>query len=92
MLPYDVICQLSHAMLDGTVFEIANGLRDIQRITEKNLHAKRTQLVNEHRGQFNTSLNFMCLNLNILLKTYKHHKRMWYSLKATNSCYFDVQL
>lgn len=52
MLPYDVICQLAHAMLDGTVFEIANGLRDIQKITEKNLHAKRAQLVNEHRGNF----------------------------------------
>ena len=50
MLPYDVICQLAHAMLDGTVFEIASGLRDIQKITEKSLHAKRTQLVNEHRG------------------------------------------
>lgn len=52
MLPYDVICQLAHAMLDGTVFEITNGLRDIQKITEKNLHAKRTQLVNEHRSKF----------------------------------------
>ncbi|XP_066916515.1 protein DGCR6-like [Clytia hemisphaerica] len=50
MLPYDIICQLAHAMLDGTVFEIANGLKDIQKITEKSLHAKRSKLVNEHKA------------------------------------------
>ena len=26
-LPYDVIVQLAHAVLDGTVFEIAKGLQ-----------------------------------------------------------------
>lgn len=51
MLPYDVICQIAHAILDGTVFDIAKGLRDIQKITEKNLSAKRLKLVNEQRGK-----------------------------------------
>jgi len=37
-------------MLDGTVFDIAKGLRDIQQITEKNLSTKRTKIVNELKG------------------------------------------
>ena len=48
-LPYDLICQLAHATLDGTVFEIAKGLKDIQELTEKNLHGKRTKMIQEQR-------------------------------------------
>lgn len=48
-LPYDMICQLAHSILDGTVFEIAIGLKDIQRITEKNLLKRRNVVVNDHR-------------------------------------------
>ena len=49
MLPYDVICQLAHAILDGTVFEITKGLQDIQQITEKSLSERRMKIVNAHR-------------------------------------------
>ncbi|XP_002167089.1 protein DGCR6 isoform X1 [Hydra vulgaris] len=48
-LSYDVICQLAHAILDGTVFEIVKGLQDIQFITEKNLYTQRTKLLEEHK-------------------------------------------
>lgn len=48
--PYDMICQLAHAVLDGTVFEIIKGLQDIQAITEENLNAKRKKLVNEQKS------------------------------------------
>ena len=51
-LPYDVICQLAHSILDGTVFEIAKGLQDIQKITEKNLSAKRLQVLNDHKSKY----------------------------------------
>ena len=54
-LPYDVIVQLAHAVLDGTVFEIAKGLQDIQALTEKNMFEKRSKLVNEQRGEYSIS-------------------------------------
>jgi len=50
-LPYDVICQLAHSVLDGTVFEIASGLQDIQTITEKNLAEQRNKVITEHRNK-----------------------------------------
>lgn len=52
MLPYDVICQLAHTLLDGTVIDITKGLRDIQNITEKNLSTKRLKIVNEQRSEY----------------------------------------
>ena len=52
MLPYDVICQIAHTLLDGTVTDITKGLKDIQKITEKNLSGRHLQLVAEHRGSF----------------------------------------
>ena len=54
-LPYDVIVQLAHAVLDGTVFEIAKGLQDIQALTEKNMFEKRSKLVNEQRSEYSIS-------------------------------------
>ena len=51
-LPYDVIVQLAHAVLDGTVFQIAKGLQDIQALTEKNMFEKRSKLINEQRGEY----------------------------------------
>ena len=42
-----MICQLAHSILDGTVFEIAHGLKDIQAITETTLSAKRNVIVSK---------------------------------------------
>ena len=50
-LPYDVLCQLAHALLDGTVFEITGGLKDIQKLSEKNLDSKRKKLAMDQRGR-----------------------------------------
>ena len=55
-LSYDVICQLAHAVLDGTVFEIVKGLQDIQLITEKNLSAQRAKMLEEHKSNPNLSI------------------------------------
>lgn len=37
------------ALLDGTVFEIVQGLLEIQHLTEKSLYNQRLRLQNEHR-------------------------------------------
>ncbi|NXT44772.1 DGCR6 protein, partial [Pelecanoides urinatrix] len=50
-LSYTTLSDLALALLDGTVFEIVQGLLEIQHLTEKNLYSQRLQLHSEHRGQ-----------------------------------------
>lgn len=66
-----MICQLAHSILDGTVFEIAIGLKDIQRITEKNLLKRRNVVVNDHRRRtfiiLTISVDLLCkLNMEMI--------------------------
>ncbi|NXB32708.1 DGCR6 protein, partial [Eulacestoma nigropectus] len=49
-LSYTTLSELALALLDGTVFEIVQGLLEIQHLTEKNLYSQRRQLHSEHRG------------------------------------------
>ncbi|XP_058388198.1 protein DGCR6 isoform X3 [Diceros bicornis minor] len=51
-LSYTTLSDLALALLDGTVFEIVQGLLEIQHLTEKSLYNQRLRLQNEHRGQF----------------------------------------
>ncbi|NXX75353.1 DGCR6 protein, partial [Urocolius indicus] len=48
-LSYTTLSDLALALLDGTVFDIVQGLLDIQHLTEKNLYSQRLQLHSEHR-------------------------------------------
>uniref|UniRef100_S4RDT8 DiGeorge syndrome critical region gene 6 n=2 Tax=Petromyzon marinus TaxID=7757 RepID=S4RDT8_PETMA len=48
-LTYDMLSDLALALIDGTVYEIVQGLKDIQQLTEKNLYSQRLKLHNEHR-------------------------------------------
>ena len=48
-IPYDAICQLSHSILDGTVFQIVKGLQEVQCLTEKSLSDRRSELVKSQR-------------------------------------------
>ncbi|XP_051777103.1 protein DGCR6 isoform X2 [Erpetoichthys calabaricus] len=48
-LSYTMLSDLALALIDGTVFEIARGLLDIQHLTEKNLYNQRQKLHTEHR-------------------------------------------
>ncbi|KAM9056129.1 protein DGCR6 isoform 2-T2 [Megaptera novaeangliae] len=48
-LSYTTLSDLALALLDGTVFEIVQGLLDIQHLTEKSLYNQRLRLQNEHR-------------------------------------------
>ncbi|XP_053092500.1 protein DGCR6 isoform X1 [Pangasianodon hypophthalmus] len=49
-LSYTTLSDLAQALIDGTVYEIVQGLLDIQHLTEKNLYNQRQKLHNEHRG------------------------------------------
>ncbi|XP_032823460.1 protein DGCR6-like isoform X2 [Petromyzon marinus] len=44
-----MLSDLALALIDGTVYEIVQGLKDIQQLTEKNLYSQRLKLHNEHR-------------------------------------------
>uniref|UniRef100_G1THW7 DiGeorge syndrome critical region gene 6 n=1 Tax=Oryctolagus cuniculus TaxID=9986 RepID=G1THW7_RABIT len=49
-LSYTTLSDLALALLDGTVFEIVQGLLEIQHLTEKSLYNQRLRLQNEHRA------------------------------------------
>ncbi|KAK3540179.1 hypothetical protein QTP70_027714 [Hemibagrus guttatus] len=48
-LSYTTLSDLAQALIDGTVYEIVQGLLDIQHLTEKNLYNQRQKLHTEHR-------------------------------------------
>ncbi|XP_048370195.1 protein DGCR6-like [Sphaerodactylus townsendi] len=48
-LSYTILSDLALALIDGTVFEIVQGLLEIQHLTEKNLYNQRLKLHHEHR-------------------------------------------
>ncbi|XP_061624669.1 protein DGCR6 isoform X1 [Phyllopteryx taeniolatus] len=49
-LSYNTLGDLALALLDGTVYEIVQGLLDIQHLTEKNLYSQRQKLHCEHQA------------------------------------------
>ncbi|XP_038619268.1 protein DGCR6-like [Tachyglossus aculeatus] len=49
-LSYTLLSDLALALLDGTVFEIVQGLLEIQHLTERSLYSQRLKLQSEHRG------------------------------------------
>lgn len=49
-LPYDLLSALANSLLDGTVFDIVQSLKEVQYLEEKALSTQRLRLVNEHRG------------------------------------------
>ncbi|KAM9328891.1 protein DGCR6 [Gastrophryne carolinensis] len=69
-LSYTILSDLALALIDGTVFEIVQGLLEIQHLTEKNLYNQRVKLHAEHRG----------LKQDLL----KKHKEAQQSCKAHN--------
>lgn len=56
-LSYTTLSDLALALIDGTVYEIVQGLLDIQHLTERNLYNQRQKLHSEHRG---TSSSHFC--------------------------------
>ncbi|XP_044053571.1 protein DGCR6 isoform X2 [Siniperca chuatsi] len=49
-LSYNTLSDLALALIDGTVYEIVQGLLDIQHLTEKNLYNQRQKLHGEHQA------------------------------------------
>lgn len=50
-LSYSTLGDLALALIDGTVYDIVQGLLDIQHLTEKNLYNQRQKLHCEHQGK-----------------------------------------
>ncbi|WAR08387.1 DGCR6-like protein [Mya arenaria] len=50
-LPYDLLSGLANALLDGTVFQIVNGLREVQEWEERAMAQQRTKLIQDHKTQ-----------------------------------------
>ncbi|KPP61590.1 protein DGCR6-like [Scleropages formosus] len=49
-LSYTTLSDLAQALIDGTVYEIVQGLLEIQHLTERNLYNQRQKLHSEHRA------------------------------------------
>ncbi|XP_075070823.1 protein DGCR6 [Mixophyes fleayi] len=49
-LSHTILSDLALALIDGTVFEIVQGLLEIQHLTEKNLYNQRVKLHAEHKA------------------------------------------
>uniref|UniRef100_T1J1H0 Gonadal protein gdl n=1 Tax=Strigamia maritima TaxID=126957 RepID=T1J1H0_STRMM len=50
-LPYELLSALANSLLDGTVYEIAKGLVDIQQMTEKNMCTQRIQFISAQKRE-----------------------------------------
>lgn len=49
-LPYDLLCGLANALLDGTVADIVTGLKEVQQLEERHLSSQRIKMINEHKA------------------------------------------
>ena len=49
-LPYDLLSGLANALLDGTVFQIVTGLKEVQQWEERTMYGQRSKLVSDHKG------------------------------------------
>jgi len=48
-LPYDLLSSLANSLIDGTVFQIVEGLVEIQQMSERNLFNQRLKIINAQR-------------------------------------------
>ncbi|XP_044514856.1 protein DGCR6L isoform X1 [Gracilinanus agilis] len=55
-LSHTTLSDLALVLIDGTVFEIVQGLLEIQHLTEKSLYNQRLKLQNEHRAVLKQTL------------------------------------
>ena len=49
-MSYDLLSSLSNVLLDGTIFEIVNSLKEVQQLEERNLSNQRIKFINEQKG------------------------------------------
>jgi hypothetical protein len=49
-LPYDLLSSLANALIDGTVFQIVLGLKEVQEWEEKAMFQQRSKLISDHKG------------------------------------------
>ncbi|XP_023658905.1 protein DGCR6 isoform X1 [Paramormyrops kingsleyae] len=56
-LSHTTLSDLALALIDGTVYEIVQGLLEIQHLTERNLYNQRQKLHSEHRESMGSHFN-----------------------------------
>merc|ERR1712137_1485256 len=50
-MPYELLSGLVNCLLNETIFEIVEGLTEIQQVTEKQLLQQRLQLLHRHKAE-----------------------------------------
>lgn len=50
-LSYDLLSGLASSLLDGQIFEIVTGLKEVQHLEEHHLSTQRMKMIHEHRAQ-----------------------------------------
>jgi len=50
-MPYELLSGLANCLLNETIFEIVEGLTEIQQVTEKQLLQQRLQLLHRHKAE-----------------------------------------
>lgn len=51
-LTHDMLVSLAHSLLDGTVFQIVNGMAELQKLEEENLYNDRKKLISRFTGKY----------------------------------------
>lgn len=54
-ITFELLSSLSNALLDGTIFEIVNNLKEIQQILEQTTANERSKLANDYASEISPS-------------------------------------
>lgn len=59
-MPYELLSGLANCLLNETIFEIVEGLTEIQQVTEKQLLQQRLQQLHRHKGEWFVIISLLC--------------------------------
>lgn len=57
-LSYDLLTGLASSLLDGQVFEIVTGLKEVQHLEEHHLSTQRMKMIHEHKGRHHPTVSY----------------------------------
>lgn len=57
-LSYDLLTGLASSLLDGQVFEIVTGLKEVQHLEEHHLSTQRMKMIHEHKGKPHPTMSY----------------------------------
>ena len=84
-VPYDLLCGLASALLDGTVFEIVRSLKEVQHLEERSLYNQRSKLINEYKGWVTFLWAFMLFYLVVIFFFHWHKRESLWNIITSNS-------